>query len=363
MQASSIDPAHERLVHQGGRRSPLNGPEAQQDRNAPYDVRERIHARLFDADADDRRLSWDEIFTTEPTDRQLLWIDITGDVNATEAERLSERFSLGRRTRGAFEAEVREPALRLHGPYLHARVAAEPDDRNPQSAAWLDLIAAPNVTISQHRQEIRFMSDVDDRIHRGTALGMLTSTEFFAAMLDAAITSYHGVVDAIEDDVDRLDAQALRGDQRKELLEDLVRARRRISRLRRLLADHRSVFASLSSPEVTKFVDDADTAALVKSVSNRFDGALGAVEESREALLGSFDVFMSRTAQRTNEVMKVLTLATVLLLPGSLIAGLMGMNVVVPLGKDDPLSFWLVVVAIGLLALAIVAVARRRRWL
>jgi len=50
---------------------------------------------------------------------------------------------------------------------------------------------------------------------------------------------------------------------------------------------------------------------------------------------------MTRTAQRTNDVMKVLALATVLLLPGSLIAGLLGMNVIVPLDKDSPLSFWL----------------------
>ena len=48
---------------------------------------------------------------------------------------------------------------------------------------------------------------------------------------------------------------------------------------------------------------------------------------------------MTRTAQRTNDVVKVLTFATILLLPGSLVAGLLGMNVVVPLGKDDPLSF------------------------
>lgn len=333
------------------------------DRTAPYDPHERIHARLFDSDQTDRRLTWDELLAIEPTDRQLLWIDITGDVDPEEAERLAERFSLGRRARSGLERQVPDPTLRLQGPYLHARVAAEPDADDPSRAAWLDLIAAPNVTLSQHRDEIAFMGDVDDRIRGDTALGILTSIEFFAAILDAAITSYHRVVDAIEDDVDRLDAQALRGDDRKELLGDLVRARRRISRLRRLLADHRTVFASLSSPEVTKFVDDAETAALLQSVSNRFDGALGAVEDSRDALLGSFDVFMSRTAQRTNEVMKVLTLATVLLLPGSMIAGLLGMNVVVPLGKDDPMSFWFVLIAIAVLALAIVAAARARRWL
>ena len=111
MQAPSIDPALERLAQQGGRRSPLTSPSTAPEREtphreAPYDPRERIHARLFDADEPDRRLSWDEIFTTEPTDRQLLWIDITGDVEPTDAEELAKRFALGRRTWGALQTEV-----------------------------------------------------------------------------------------------------------------------------------------------------------------------------------------------------------------------------------------------------------------
>ena len=72
---------------------------------------------------------------------------------------------------------------------------------------------------------------------------------------------------------------------------------------------------------------------------------------------------MTRTAQRTNEIVKVLTIATVLLLPGSVIAGLLGMNVVVPLNKDDPLSFWLVVGGVAILAVVVIGVARLRRWI
>ena len=64
---------------------------------------------------------------------------------------------------------------------------------------------------------------------------------------------------------------------------------------------------------------------------------------------------MTRTAQRTNEIVKVLTIATVLLLPGSVIAGLLGMNVVVPLNKDDPLSFWFVVAGVATLAIVVIA--------
>jgi Mg2+ and Co2+ transporter CorA len=39
------------------------------------------------------------------------------------------------------------------------------------------------------------------------------------------------------------------------------------------------------------------------------------------------------------------------------------MNVIVPLNKDDPTSFWIVIAAIAILAVAIVAVARTKRWL
>ena len=72
---------------------------------------------------------------------------------------------------------------------------------------------------------------------------------------------------------------------------------------------------------------------------------------------------MTRTAQRTNDIMKVLALATVVLLPGSVVAGLLGMNVVVPLPDDNPLSFWLVVTGVVVFGASILLIARARRWL
>jgi Mg2+ and Co2+ transporter CorA len=177
------------------------------------------------------------------------------------------------------------------------------------------------------------------------------------------VTSYFRAVDAIEDEVDRLDAKSLHDDGRHELLDDLVALRRRIARLRRVLAVHRQVFAALGGAELAQVTDNPDSVPAFQAVAARFESAIGAVEASRDVLLGSFEVYMTRTAQRTNDVMKVLALATVLLLPGSLVAGLLGMNVVVPLPKDDPLSFWLVLAGVGLFALLILGIARARRWL
>lgn len=323
-----------------------------------------IRARLFDADEPDRRLDDDrELLQLEPTDRQLLWIDVTGDAQA-DAGRIVEHLALQPRTRAALERQGSGPLIAVHRDYLHVRLAADPSDRDPGQTGWIDIIAGHNVVITRHERAIPFLADVDERIEADAAAGILSATAFFTALVDAAITSYHAAVDEIEEDVDRLDAESLRGNSGDQLLGDLVRCRRRIARLRRLLADHRGIFTALASPEVGRLVEpDEDAAALLQGLSTRFDGAMGAVEDARDALLGSFDVYMSRTAQRTNEVMKILTIATVLLLPGSVIAGLLGMNVVVPLNKDDPTSFWLVLGGVLVLATVVIVFARIRRWI
>lgn len=323
----------------------------------------RVRARLFDADRPDERLELERTFETQPTDRQLLWVDLTGDLAPDDATRLAPLLDLQPRTLRHLARPREQPLVAIHRNYLHVRVAADPSDTDDRPSTWLDVVAGDNVVITHHDRPITFLGDVDARIERDATAGSLSAAAFFTTLVDGAIERYHVAVDAIEEDVERLDAAALRGRAPEGALSELVRCRRRIAHLRRLLADHRTVFSALGSPELKSVVEDPDEAALVAGLSGRFEGALSAVEESREALLGSFDVYMSQTARRTNEVMKVLTLATVLLLPGSMIAGLLGMNVTVPLSKDDPMSFWIVVGAIALLAIAIVAVARARRWL
>ena len=324
---------------------------------------QHFRVRRFNADKTDEELTFDEAISSKPGRRQLLWIDISGDLSSSEAEILAGRFKLDPRTRRALQTAGDHPHLALSGGYFHLRVAAEPEHADPAKTKWLDVIAGRNVVISQHRAPIRFLDDLDDRIELDTMLGDLDSATFVATMLDATVTSYFNAADAIEDVVDHFEERSLSGDGRRELLADLVAVRRRIAMLRRVLTDHRQVFASLASADLAQVVGSPDSASGFQPVAIRFEGAVAAVEASRDLLLGTFDVYMTRTAQRTNDFMKILALATVLLLPGSLVAGLLGMNVSVPLAKDDPLSFWIVVGALLLFIVALLVAARLRRWL
>jgi len=84
--------------------------------------------------------------------------------------------------------------------------------------------------------------------------------------------------------------------------------------------------------------------------------------DAREAIVGSFDVLIARGGHRTNEIMKVLTLASVILLPGALLAGVMGMNFKVEL-FEQPALFWVVVAVIIAVAPVTLGLAKMKRWI
>jgi Mg2+ and Co2+ transporter CorA len=252
----------------------------------------------------------------------------------------------------------------VHGSYLHVTVAAEPDPRRPRDSPWLTAVAAPNAVVTYHHDPITFLDDLDDEVQADAAFGLLDSQTFLATLLHVTATSYLRAIDRIEEDVERFDVRSLRDRGRKDLLADLIEVRTRIAALRRLLAAHRFVYGALEGVVLGDPTDEADrSGAALASAGARYAVAMVAVEGARDLVLGSFNVYSTLTAQRTNDTMKVLTLVTVLLLPGSVIAGLLGMNVLVPLNKDDPMSFWFVIAGFVALALVIIVVARRRRWL
>ena len=326
-----------------------------------------MRARRFDADRNDEIVDLDAALAKKLSERQLLWIDIAGPMPEGLVERLTDAFGLDSSTADALRHPGTDPSLAVHGSYLHLTVAAEPDSAHAKDTPWLTAVAAPNAVVTHHLDPISFLDDLDDQVRSDSAFGLLDSETFLATLLDVTITSYLRAIDTIEEDVERIDVASLRTRGRKDLLADLVRIRTRIAMLRRLLARHRYTYAALGDivlDSSDKRDAEATTGrAALGGVATRYAEAMLAVESARDLVLGSFNVYATMTAQRTNDTMKVLTLVTVLLLPGSVIAGLLGMNVIVPLNKDDPMSFWMVIVGVVVLAVAIVLLARKRGWL
>lgn len=97
-------------------------------------------------------------------------------------------------------------------------------------------------------------------------------------------------------------------------LERLVELRRDVGTLRRAIVSHRATFLALARPEIGA-ITTAKHEERFRELQSRLEEVVQSARASRDSVVGSFDVLVARTGQRTNEIMKVLTLGTVLLLP------------------------------------------------
>ncbi len=319
-------------------------------------------ARLFDADRTDREVTFDAQSVESLTDRQLLWIDLPREADAGAAADGLDWLPFDRASVEGMWATPQVPKLSLHGAYFLAHLLVVQGDQHREQTTALDLAVARNVVLTAHDGPIKFLAEINERVTSDTPLGEIDSIDFATVVLDALLTSYLELTDEILARVDELDAEALKSTGRRDLLAEMVELRHRIAAIRRTLASHRSVIVGMSGADFG-LVTGAAEAHGFGAISDRFESAIGAIDAAREALLGTFDIHMSRTAQRTNDVMKTLTVVTVLLLPTGAIAGFMGMNEKPPFSNDDPLVFWAVVGLIVAIAIGTLLVFRARRWI
>jgi magnesium transporter len=246
----------------------------------------------------------------------------------------------------------------VHKGAIHV-VVATPGEAPEDDPVPLMVILGEEWVITAHPSPIAFLDEHRDRVRDEREVGLLTPVQFLVAVLDWSIDAFFRLAETLEREVEVLDDAALRSD--RDLLARLVGMRRRIARVRRLVGSHRELFAELQRPDFMPGIEP-DEAALLAAVGGRLERALEAVGRAREMLIGTFDVHMTRTAQRTNDIMKILTLASAILLPAGVVAGVMGMNFKVAF-FDDPNMFWFVVAGMAAIALGTIVFARWRRWL
>ena len=145
------------------------------------------------------------------------------------------------------------------------------------------------------------------------------------------------------------------------MLERLLSIRRDLLHLRRHAAPQRDLFGRLSRGD-PRFIDPK-TALYFRDVYDHTFRIAEMIDNLRELTSGVLEAYLSMMANRTNEVMRVLTVITTIFIPLTFLAGVYGMNFhhmpELELAWAYP-ALWIVMV---LLAGGMVLLFRRRRWL
>jgi magnesium transporter len=316
-----------------------------------------LKAFLFRADGSDESVELDGETAYRVARDELLWVDLEAP-GQDDLGTLRAALGLDDRSIAALEAHPTSPGASVVNGGVEVVLVALADGIDSDPIA-LQVLVGPAWIVTSHARPVPFLDERRDSIRDDRRVGKLTPVEFLVAFLDWHVDSFFRAAEHLEASVDALDDAALRSE--RDLLHRLVRMRRRIAGVRRILTPHREVLAEIARPDFLPDLDDDQREALA-AVTLRLERADEAVAHTREMLIGTFDVHMTRTAQRTNDIMRVLTLASVVLLPAVVLAGVMGMNFKVGL-FEEPNLFWVIVAAMIVMAVGTLGFARWRGWL
>src|SRR6476620_984897 len=297
---------------------------------------------------------------------QVLWLDLM-DASEDETAEVFDALDLDDAEGLNLGDPERGPGFEQHEGHLRVTAGAgshEEQDAAPETIV-VDCAGGSNWLLTVHSGGIAVLDDFRAAAEGKGKLGLLDAPSFLSTLLEWVVVSYLRAFDEIEETLDEFDVKALANptNDPEEQIKVLSDARRRVGRLRRTLALHREVFTELSHSEFDPLSSEGSAERFVE-LNARLDAALASARDTRDGIASSFDVLIVRTEHRTNEIIKVLTLASILLLPGALLAGVAGMNVNFGLQTFvHSALFWLVVASIVLIAMATLVFARLRRWI
>jgi magnesium transporter len=290
---------------------------------------------------------------------KLLWIDLH-EGSVFSADEVAEAFDLDEGTRECLATPNKRACFNEQGRYIHITTYAPRDDDEGELHA-VECVVGQNWVVTAHDRPIPVLDDFAARVSGSGDTGSLDGPSFLAALLEWVLGSYTAAFERIEERLEEFDVHAMRGEGADKDIEQLVDMRREVGRLRRALAAHRSALVALTHPEL-EALGDKGSGERFASLFTRYEATLQEARDAREAIVGSFDVLIARGGHHTNQIMKVLTLASVILLPGALLAGVMGMNFKVGLFQNTWL-FWVVIAAIIAVAPLTLGIAKLRSWI
>jgi len=146
----------------------------------------------------------------------------------------------------------------------------------------------------------------------------------------------------------------------EEVVRDISNAKQEIINFRKIVRPQRPVLRDLERTKQRYMADDMEIYFDdIRDASERIWDMLENYKEVVEALESTNE---SVLAHRVNDVLRVLTAFSVVILPLTLIASIWGMNVDLP-GGDGDAAFWVIIAAMTAMLAGMLGFFRRRGWL
>ncbi len=221
----------------------------------------------------------------------------------------------------------------------------------------LDIFLGPDFLITVQEDGGRITGGLIDHIRANW--GTLRLDQVLYRIVDGVVDSYLPCLDAFSEAIDELEDRVL-DKPTPEALEKIFETKRGLVQLRRVLVNTRDVTGHLQRIECDLI--GREMWPFLRDVYDHVARNLDLVETQRDLLNGALDIYLSSVANRTNQVMKVLTVLGTIALPAIVISSLYGMNIDGLPWRTSPHAAIIVGAVMAGVTAALLLVLRVFRW-
>lgn len=166
-------------------------------------------------------------------------------------------------------------------------------------------------------------NNVMERIEVGSSIRKNGVDYLFYALLDAVVDNYFLVLERIADKIDLLEDQLMLNPD-KMVLQEIYKLKKEMIYVRNSIWPLRNIISNLTQNEFGLIHER--TIYYLRDVHDHIVQMIDIIETYRDILSGMLDTYLSSIGNRTNEVMKVLTIFSTIFIPLTFLAGIYGMN-------------------------------------
>jgi len=272
-------------------------------------------------------LAPDKLPQTLQDPRGAVWVDMQAPSDEENRLILEQIFHFHPLAIEDAISDIHLPKLDDYGGYLYlvfhsVRLGKEPMDISTEE---VDVFLGLRYLVTMHDVERRSIDRAFDAEHHATSGLARGPAMLLYELLDAQIDSYIPIIDAFEDQLEKLgDDIFLSSENERVMLNRLLTAKSSSLRLQRILTPQRELLGRLSSGEYT--VIPSSVRIYFRDVYDHLARLANLAESTRDLAGSTIETHLALVNNRMNEVMKVLTMMSTIFIPLSFIAGIYGMN-------------------------------------
>jgi magnesium transporter len=226
----------------------------------------------------------------------------------------------------------------------------------------LDGFLGPNYVITYHHDMFRSINNVKQLL-RTTPVACQRGPAFLLhQILDQVVDFYSPVLDQFDDRIDQLEADIFTLKRpNNTILSEIMSLKRSVLRLRRISGKQMDILLRMSRGEFALITEDMRP--FYRDVYDHLVRVVDLAESYRDLISGSLEAYLSVVSNRLNEIMKVLTIFSAIMLPLTFIAGVYGMNFENMPELHSRYGYYAVWIIMLVVAIAMLLFFKRRGWI